>query len=365
MTGTEKESYRHGGIPRLDMKRLGLPERQVLDFSVSLNPLGPPQILRDRWSDLFSGIEGYPTPEGDGVSYFYHKKFHFSPDCFMAGSGSTEMIYLLPRTFLLNRIVIATPSYNDYARACLLAGVKVLSCPFFPDEGFTASRDRVMGALRRADALWLGSPNNPTGVLFPAELTQELAEAYPNKWIIADEAFMPFVEDWTGLGGIRSPSRDNILVIHSLTKFYALAGLRIGGVAGPEAAISRLREVREPWTVNGVAERVAPLLLECGDYEEQTRLMVRRERRRLIEAFEGMEGITPYPSVANFILCRWHLTGNLDDLLRHLLSRGIYVRDCRNFPGLEDNYFRTAVRTPQENDLLISGILSFNGEIHA
>jgi len=153
--------------------------------------------------------------------------------------------------------------------------------------------------------------------------------------------------------------RPNMLVIHSLTKFYSLAGLRLGGVIGSERVISKLRRAKEPWSVNCIADRVAPMLLDCTDYEEETRFMVARERERVFQRLETHEGITPFPPSANFILCQWTRTGNLDDLLCHLLNNGIYVRDCRNFPGLEQNFFRIGLRTPPENDRLVSILTSF------
>lgn len=360
MDGREKK-HRHGGRAEFDLERLDLSARPVLDFSVNLNPLGPPGIIRERWPDLLEGIESYPSLEGDGVARYYQEKFDISPGHFMAGNGSTEVIYQLPRVLRLNRVAIAVPSYHDYWRACTLAGTEVLLYPLLPERNFSPDRDSLIKILNQADALWLGNPNNPTGGLFPEELIRELAETNPEKWIIIDEAFMPFVEGRERPSGTGAPARKNILVIHSLTKFYALAGLRLGGIIGHETVISRLKEVKEPWTVNGLADRVAPLLLGCGDYETKSRSIVSEERRRLFRTFETVKDITPYPSSANFILCQWHSTDNLDDLLRHLLSSGIYVRDCRNFHGLEDNYFRTAVRSPAENDQLISAILSFKG----
>jgi threonine-phosphate decarboxylase len=148
-------------------------------------------------------------------------------------------------------------------------------------------------------------------------------------------------------------------VIHSLTKFYALAGLRIGGVAGSVEAITRLREAKVPWTVNGVAEKVARLLADCTPYEKESRSFVTAERKRLFQKLKDLPGIVPFSTSANFILCQWRKTGNLDDLLRHLLTNGVYVRDCRNFQGLDKNFFRIGFRRHDENDRLLSLISSF------
>jgi len=357
--------HRHGGTPEADLSRLDLQQGPILDFSVNLNPLGPPEIIRERWMDVIDGIENYPTLEGDGVSYYYQKKFGISPKNVLVGNGSTEMIYLLPRVLGFREVIVISPSYHDYSRASEMAGAKVIRYHLSAENKFRSpGRDKIIKLLKDAEALWLGNPNNPTGSLFRKELILELAEKFPEKWFIIDEAFMQYVEESEEISLVVHEKMPNILVTHSLTKFYCLAGLRLGGVIGHEKVISRLRKSKEPWTVNGVAEKIAPLLLQCEDYEGKSRSLIQGERRRLFNALESIRGITPYPSFANFILCRWQLTDNLDDLMRRLLSNGIYVRDCRNFNGLEKNFFRLAIRSPEENDRLINIISSYADDLN-
>ena len=128
---------------------------------------------------------------------------------------------------------------------------------------------------------------------------------------------------------------------------------------GSEPVISQLKKAKEPWAINGIADRVASLLIDCSDYENETRSVVKKECSRVFEGLQAMEGIIPYFPSANYILCRWVKTGNLDDMIRYLLSNGVYVRDCRNFPGLEKNFFRIGIKKPEDNDLLISLISVF------
>jgi len=352
--------HRHGGSPQSVMSRLGIPQRHVIDFSVNLNPLGPPEIIKEKWAELIGSINQYPSVEGEGIANFYRNRFGFDSRNFIAGNGSTELIYLVPRVLRPKRTVVITPSYNDYERASLLAGAKVRRSPLSPEEEFSSPDLRsLIKEIKDADALWIGRPNNPPGTLMPKEIVLDLAERFQDKWFIIDEAFIQFVDKWEEHSFLAETPRANILVIHSLTKFYALPGLRLGGIVGSEEVISRLREKKEPWTVNGIAERIAPILLDCRDYEEKTRLLTTDERERVYKKLKGLKGIDPFNSYTNFILCHWKRTGDLDDLIVHLLSNGLYVRDCRNFPGLEDNFFRVGLRTAEDNDLLISVLLSF------
>ena len=358
---TMNRGYQHGGAPQYDLSRLGLRKQPVLDFSVNLNCLGPPAIVREKWGEFLETIGDYPSVEGDGITRYYREKFGISSENFLSGNGSTEMIYLVPRVLGFDRVVVISPSYHDYERASSLAGAEVERFPLSPERGFSyPGMERLMDSLKGADAIWIGRPNNPTGTMFPKELLLEIAARFEEKLFIVDEAFIQFTDRWEEGSFLTEESRPNILVIHSLTKFYALAGLRLGGIKGTEGVISRLRAAKEPWSVNGVADRIAPLLLDCSDYEKETCSATAKERKRIFSGLQDLPGVTAFPSSANFILCRWTRTKGLDDLIRHLLANGIYIRDCRNFPGLEDNFFRVGLRAPDENDHLIFLISSFS-----
>jgi threonine-phosphate decarboxylase len=353
-------AYRHGGAPGADLARFGIPERPILDFSVNLNFLGPPAIVRERWGTLSEAIEHYPTVEGDGIGRYYQEKFHIPSENFLAGNGSTEMIYLAPRVLRLKHAVVVTPSYHDYERASILAGARIARHRLSPDSGFSQSDEEpLIGMLENADALWIGRPNNPTGTLFPKQVLLELSERFPQTRFIIDEAFVQFTDKWEQESFLTQELRPNILIIHSITKFYALAGIRLGGIVGHQNLIARLRQAKEPWTVNGVANKIAPLLLHCAAYEHETRMSNAKERERMFHRVGSLDGITPFRPCANFILCQWTRTKTLNHLLHYLLSNGMYVRDCRNFPGLEANFFRIGLRRPVENDQLVSLISSF------
>ena len=347
--------YRHGGSPESDLKRFELAGRQVLDFSVNLNPLGPPEIVRVNWMETFNHIKDYPDIEGEGVSHYYQKRFGLSPNNILAGNGSTEMIYLVPRALCFEKAAVITPSYHDYERASMIAGADIIRIPTSMEKEFAfPSTTDLTGILKKADALWLGRPNNPTGTMVSKDQILELARRFPDKWFIVDEAFIEFVEDWQNKSLLKEIYLPNVLVLHSLTKFYALAGLRLGGLVGNEETIQRLKKEKLPWTVNGISEKVAGLLLECGDYEKKSITMISKERERVYRRIKSLDGIRVFLPSANFLLCQWNRTPDLDDFFRHLLSNNVYVRDCRNFPGLEKGFFRFGLKSAEENDFLIS-----------
>ncbi len=351
--------HRHGGVPEHDFARLSLKPAPVVDFSVNLNPLGYPDAVRDRWSELIRDIERYPSLEGEGVARYLGERFGLGRENVLGANGSTEMIYLIPRALGLKRVAVVSPCYHDYYRASVLAGAEVRRIPLSPGSRFAPPPEEGLAeALGGVEALWLGNPNNPTGTFFPRELLAGLAVRFPGKWLLVDEAFMPFDETWREESLAVPLLLPNVIVIHSLTKFYALAGIRLGGVTGSAEVIETLRRAKEPWTVNSVSDAVAPILLACEDYEAESRELVTAERQRLLRDLGDVDGLTVFPSRTNFLLCRWDREPDLDPLLRRLLALGIFVRDCRNFPGLESGYFRVAVRSPEDNDRLVEGLSS-------
>jgi threonine-phosphate decarboxylase len=346
----------HGGDPERELKRLGLTPRQILDFSVNLSPLGVPREIKAIWNDLLGEIESYPTVDGRGVVQYYEKRFGLDPAQILAGNGSTESIYLAPRALGLRKVVVINPSFHDYTRASLAAGAELVPLELKASTGFAPpDRSVLEEALAGGDGLFVGNPNNPTGTVFPRQLLLELAATFPNKWLLVDEAFVQFLDRPDTISLLKEqPPPANILVFHSLTKFFALPGLRLGAVVGHPEIISRLRQLKEPWSVNRIAEKVAGKLIDCADYEDKVANLVRRERPRVFAGLKKISGVQPFEPAANFLLAQWRQTDALDDFLLFMLRSGIHLRDCRNFPGLENNFFRLAIRQPEENDRLIS-----------
>ena len=350
------DEHIHGGDPGRELKRLGLKSREVLDFSVNVSPLGIPSEIKAIWSELFDEIDRYPSVDGKGVVRYYQERFDLDPSRVLAGNGSTEFIYLTPRALELRKVAVITPSFHDYTRSCLAAGADLKYVELRVEEGFAPPDFSILEeALSNSDALFVGNPNNPTSTVFPRQTLLDLAASFPSKWILVDEAFVQFLHQPEAVSLVNyEPPPGNVLIFHSLTKFFALPGLRLGAVIGHPDTISRLRLLKEPWSVNRVAEKVALKLISCAHYEQQVCELIRQEGPRVFGQLRNISGLHPFKPSANFLLARWTRTSELDDLLRFLLDSGVHLRDCRNFPGLQDNFFRMAIRLPEENDQLLS-----------
>ncbi len=355
MTSQTNQPHIHGGAPQHALKRFGIEQSNITDFSVNVSPMGPPRTVYQNWNKLSGTIEVYPSVDGDGVAEYYLQRFGLNRENILPGNGSTECIYLVPRILGFKKVAIVTPSFHDYERACLVAGSEIMELPLKVEDKFAEPDSAELDdLLKSVDALLLGNPNNPTGTLFKTETLLDLAEKHPEKWLLVDEAFLQFLDDYEQKT-LTAPHRlrKNIIVFHSLTKLYDIPGIRLGAAIGHSDTISLLKSHKEPWTVNGIAENIAQLLIDTKDYEQSLKSLIKKEQQRFVNSLKHLKGISLYPSPVNFMLARWEASNNLDDLLRFLLANGIHIRDCRNFRRLEDNFFRFAILKSTDNKHLI------------
>jgi len=334
-------------------------ESDVLDFSVNISPVFPP--IGTLSLDHFA-LQRYPSIDGRGIKEYYQRKFGFASSMVLPLNGAIEGIYLIPRALGLRRIMLLSPSFYEYERAGRVAGAEIVFVPLEADNGFKLPGiEALADTLRDADAFFAANPNNPTGTELPSEIIMALASRFPDKWFIVDEAFLQFTSAFPDNSLMSKVlALKNVIVVASLTKFYALPGLRLGALVAHPEIILRFLDYKEPWTVNAIAESVAVKLLDCGDYEESVRSMIIAERARMKASLSMIDGIKLAGGAANFLLAQWKRGYSLDELLVYLKGQGILVRDCRNFPGLEVNYFRFAVRTPIENSRFLETLEAAN-----
>ena len=354
---------RHGGNLLKLALAAGKPVGEILDFSANINPLGPPEGFRPLISARIGDLVHYPDPDCTDLFRAFATRYHVAENEILMGNGSMELLYLLPQLLGKGRALIPVPAYVDYERAAELAGLTVERLPLREEEGFAPDLAVIEAALRGDEIVFLGRPNNPTGHLIPASALRELAARHPETAFVIDEAFADFVPEVESL--IASGRPENITILKSLTKFYAMPGLRLGGVVAVPELIRRLRDRTPPWSVNTLAQAAGAAGLRDTAYAEETLRFVRDRREDLFAAFGMLPGLTVYPGTANFLLIRSDRE-NLDapEIARRLLDDGIAVRDCSNFTGLDRRFFRIAVRTAAENERLLGALRKVFGIVN-
>ncbi|QLA20350.1 cobyric acid synthase [Desulfolutivibrio sulfoxidireducens] len=362
----------HGGHLQALARAAGRDPADILDFSASMNPLGPPDGLRAIISRTVSEVVHYPDPDCSGLVTAASRRYGLPPEELVAGNGTSDLLFALARAARpdpgtrrapsWSRAILAAPCYVDYRRACARAGIEATAVLLDPDHDFSLDWDRLLAGLPRKPALvFLGRPQNPTGRSFPDAPLRELAAFRPDCLFVIDEAFADFVPDFASLTRNRP---DNVAVFLSLTKSFAVPGLRLGLLAAEARLVARVRDELAPWAVNAMAQAVGQAFLGDEAYLSRTRSETGRLRRDLAASLAALPGVRVFPGEANFLLCR--LEGQADGAVRlgHrlLLEHGLAIRVCADFAGLDGRYFRVAVRRDADNARLLSALAAVLGQ---
>jgi threonine-phosphate decarboxylase len=322
-----------------------------LSFSVSVNPRCVPKEILSACLDVFvvPGLGKYPDADSRSLAKRLAWQHGVASEQVVIGNGANELIYATARALKPRQVAIAEPTYTEYLRASLLMGATVTH--WFPeDEDFTPGPFDP----KEAEIIWLCNPNNPTGRLWPAGALVPWIESKPQTVFVVDEAFLPFREDEMVHSLIRALDRlDNLVVVRSLTKVYALAGLRLGYAVASAALAARLREQIVPWSVNSLAQAAGVAALDDEPFLAVTRNWLARTLPSFLTRLAGCSScLRPIPSQANFVLIRLKDT-SAGWLARRLAERGIAIRDASNFIGLGPEYVRLSLRQAEDNERLL------------
>lgn len=350
-----KDAFPHGGNRRALAASAGREPGGVLDASASINPLGPPDWLRPTISAAVADLVHYPDPDCADLLAAASRRYGAPASHFVAGGGTSELLYALPRATGLARAVLPAPCYADYATACHKAGYDLRRLPAAELDGFAVHPDQIEAVLRSPSLVLLGSPNNPTGRVVPAAAVREMAGRHPQSLFVVDEAFADFVPGFESLAGASRPH--NVAVLLSLTKSFAIPGLRLGLLAASPDLADWVRKNLPPWTVNTLAQAVGVKALGDAAYLARTRAVLPGLRDRLAQGLAAL-GLVVYPGAANFLLARLPINGPTStELCRRVLAEhGIALRDCANFSGLSDRFVRVAVRPEAETDRILAAM---------
>lgn len=287
-------------------------------------------------------ISNYPEPVPYSVERMLAARLGVAPENVMVTNGAVDAIYTVANVFAGARSAVLQPTFSEYADACIAAGHDVTafgSIDDFPED---------------ADLVWICNPNNPTGQVIDAERLRDVIDRHPRVMFIIDQAYHKYTTRRV-LSASDAVSRDNLILIYSLTKDYFVPGLRLGYAVAGGNVTGLLAKRRIPWSVSALAIEAARFLLANDAAYMFDPAPLVEESRRVAREFAAM-GIDCIPGETNFILCRLP-NRSAAQLKEYLVENdGILIRDASNFNGLSDRHFRIAVQTPDDNDLLIKAI---------
>lgn len=345
----------HGGNLEEAARLAGRTAESIVDFSASVNRSIDFRLFQGWLMESVAGINHYPDPEYSALREMIARRYGIAADSILLGGGATELLYLAPRALKTRNGLTLAPAYADYADALRLAGAQVARLSLDPQNGFTYDYDAISAEIGKGrDMLIIGNPNNPTGSAVAVETMRGLMEERQSSAFVIDESFADFSPGISILPDLPP----NGIVLRSFTKFFGIPGLRAGFVVAHPDVIRKLSAVKEPWTLNSIAEHFCRRLLDGGMKEEGIRDETARGRKFLFEALSAVEGLVVYPSPANFLLARVSSKKATAAGLRKVLLEkdGILIRDCGNFEGLDPYWFRVAVRGRADNEKLASAI---------
>lgn len=337
----------HGGNLDHLAKKSGLPPEQILDFSANINPLGPPEWLRPVVSSVLGSVVHYPDPDNTLLTEAAARRYGVPQGQVVTGNGSTEIIHLLPRALNVSRALIVAPTYVDYRYSADASRLEVSTLLLKESNGFALDFQELESRLSGGEIVFVCQPNNPTGLLFDAQRLRKIASEHPSTYFVVDEAFRDFVENMDSLTSNRPK---NVMVMLSLTKIYAIPGIRLGCAIADESIVESIASIQPFWSVNTIAQAVGVAALRDDDYVERGRKLVTEHRSFLTAELESMGDLTVYPGQANFLLVRVDRTDiDATVIAGRTLQDGVAIRVCDNFDGLDARFFRIAVRNEDEN----------------
>jgi threonine-phosphate decarboxylase len=347
----------HGGDIYAWAKKARIDPTEIIDFSASINPLGPPECARQAFQRSCTEVLRYPDPYAEQLKEALAKHHDMKPAEILIGNGSTQLIYLLCFALRPRKALVVGPAFSEHANALILAGAKVSFLSLTADLDFKFSTEDFMAAWEKAPQLaFLTTPNSVTGQFIPRTEIEKIARfaLLKRRFLVIDEAFIDFVERES----VKQLVRNNpyLIVLRSLTKYYALPGLRLGYLLAHSQRAAQLAAYLEPWSVNGPAQTVARACLAADrNFALKTDRWLRQERDFLTRGLIALKQFQPYPSSTNFLLVRIVNRASAAGLRSFLLHRKILVRACDSFTAL-GSHFRVAVRQRKDNRLLLEAL---------
>jgi len=325
------------------------------DFSANINPLGTPDSVRQAVIDSVNKIHNYPDPRCRRLIKRIAAYEGVPASCVMCGSGAAELIFSFCAASRPKKALELAPTFSEYSTALESVGCRVERYALNQNNGFVLT-DAFLPALQaeRPDVVFLCNPNNPTGRLIDLALLKKICIicAENNTRLFLDECFLDLSDD----GGESSMKGHlaqcpNLFILKAFTKNYGMAGLRLGYcLCSDRALLERMSKMTQVWNVSTPAQEAGIAALEEREFLVRGKAIVLEERKRLAEALAQL-GFTVFHSEANYIL--FYTPAEIEE---PLVEKGILIRNCSNYHGLGNGWYRIAVKRKEENEILISAL---------
>ena len=346
---------------------------EVIDFSANINPLGPSQRGLSALEAQLRYISHYPDATNDDVLNAIADTYGMNKHQIVVGNGAAELLYAICRLPGYTGAFVPAPGFSEYKEALEASRIAVRDIYYRPREDDNGkpyfevpylALETFAAELKGQDGriiVFLGNPNNPDGTLLDKNHIRTVSSMLKdaNSLLVIDESFIDFVGNDTlqdNEYSMRSLVNefDNIIVVHSFTKFYAVPGLRIGAAFSNSQIIDQLNTFIPTWSVNTLAQAYTESTLNDVEYVNRTKQVLREEQHYMYNALDAITGITVYPPSANFILFHIEQEGVTADSINEALKKhNMIVRNCDSYMGLNSQWVRVAIKDHDNNVRLV------------
>ncbi|MBF0777613.1 threonine-phosphate decarboxylase CobD [Streptococcus cuniculi] len=349
----------HGGDAAALAETLGYPLEECIDFSANINPFGLSEQLKSTLVSAMEQLTHYPDIYYRKARLALSEHHNCDLENLALSNGAVELFYELARYFRPKQVLTLSPTFMEYEKAFTQVGARVKECVLkAPDYHWDC--ENVLEAacdLSRGDVVLICNPNNPTGTLQDNQTLKKVAAALAEKGIILiiDEAFMDFLSEEETYSFIPYLAEfTNSIVVRSLTKFYAIPGLRLGyALSYHPTCLTEIQDKRAPWTVNTLADTAVPVIVADKVYQDKTRKWLVQEKEYLFHQLSQFSCLIPVKPSVNYLFFEYQ--GELD-LREELRKYKIFIRSCSNYRQLSSQHYRVAIRSRKENERLLAAL---------
>ena len=345
----------HGGNIYTAARQFGWDPSEIIDMSSNINPLGPPAGLLDYLKENIMSLTKLPEVDSAETVKYFADYMQIEPERVLAGNGTTQFIYALPRVLESENVLILGPTYSDYADACTLQTIKSSFAIAEEANDFLWQAERTEEALEGKDTVFICNPNNPTGRFIPFDELQLLCLAHPNIYFIIDESYLPFVANAEKETMVNA-RLENVIVLSSLSKIFKVPGLRIGFIISSQKTIEKMKKFQLPWSVNSLAQVTMHFLVnqksDIDQFVQNSRNFFDTQRQNLIEEIKSKSDLKPFPSCTTFVLAKLPAGISSHEAWKRLIKDKILIRNCSNFYGLSDRFIRISLKMSETNRML-------------
>ena len=336
--------FQHGGVT--DNPHI------KIDFSANINPFGMPESVKKA---LISGIDSfgaYPDTDCRGLIKRLSEYENVSAEKIVCGNGAADLIYRIVYTVKPRNALLISPTFSEYEKALSELNCNIKFHCLNEKKDFALDEKILEQLTNETDIFFLCNPNNPVGNVISADLVWKIAVRCEenNILLVIDECFMDFIKNNENYSA-KKHFRNNVIILKAFTKTYAMAGLRLGyALFGSETLADKVRHTGQCWSVSAPAQLAGISALDEREYVRKSIELVNREREFMALSLNKM-GFKVYPSVTNFLLFKSDIL-----LQERLAEHGIAIRSCDNYVGLNERFYRTAIRLHSENEALINAL---------